>query len=313
MWHTAWRIKMIGRFAYSALRTFALALLLTIPAGAVDLGEEEEGGDTAAEEAEPEEGVEQEGEDDGLGEADASKQEGWAKPGEEVLPPKFLIGARYRVMVVPQFLVNAFGVEGGRTVVVHGGGPEFAFSQKDFEIILSPWFAGYSLERTPFKGPNDGENAWEFIESYLSMAYITGDFLWKTHLSKTLDFQIGAGAGVGIVFGNFYRTDAYWTQDGVSMAVPPPNGDPYNTVPAVGNPALAPCVGPGNPADFNVPPTGQCPFGGQYGPASAWPVYPWLTFQTGLRYSPVRNFIGRLDIGIGSSGFWFGLGADYGI
>jgi hypothetical protein len=32
-----------------------------------------------------------------------------------------------------------------------------------------------------------------------------------------------------------------------------------------------------------------------------------------LRWSPHRNFIGRLDLGAGSSGFWFGIGADYGI
>jgi len=304
---------MNGRFAYSALRTLALALLLTVPAGAVDLDEDE---DAPAEEGEPEEGLAEEGEDDGLGEAEeepaTGAEEGEAKPGEELLPPKFLIGARYRVMVVPQFLINAFGVEGGRTVVVHGGGPEFAFSQKDFEIILSPWFAGYSLEKTPFKGPNDGENAWEYIESYLSMAYITGDFLWKTHLSKTLDFQIGAGAGIGIVFGNFYRNDAYWSSDGTTLIAPPPNGDPYNTNPAAG-PVLAACTNAGQPLD---PFSGQCPPGGQYnanGPAAAWPVYPWLTFQTGLRYSPVRDSYRRLDIGIGSSGFWFGLGADYGI
>jgi hypothetical protein len=308
---------MIARFAYPTFRTLVLALLLTLPAGAVDLGEDEAEGESAVEEDGSDEAPADESEDDGLGEpesdASAAAAEEGAKAEDAELPPKFLIGARYRILVVPQFLINAFGVEGGRTVVVHGGGPEFAFSQKDFEIILSPWFAGYSLERTPFKGPSDGENAWEFIQSQLSMAYITGDFMWKTHLSKQLDFQIGAGAGIGIVFGNFSRTDAYWSNDGVTMAAPmPTNGDPYNTNTAAGA-VLVPCAGPGNPADPNIPPTGQCPFGGQYGPAEAWPVYPWLTFQTGLRYSPVRNFIGRLDIGVGSSGFWFGLGADYGI
>src|SRR5688572_16032175 len=295
-------------FAYSALRWTTLALLMSGHAAAqVDLDESE--GDAPAENSLEEETTEDT--DDGLGEpaeeGATPEDKGDAAAAEEVLPPKFLIGARYRILVVPQFLVNAFGVEGGRTVVVHGGGPEFAFSQKDFEIILSPWFAGYSLQSTPFKGPNDGPEAWEFIESYLSMAYITSDFLWKTHVSKQVDFTIGAGVGIGIVFGDFYRNDAFWTNG--TTPILPVNGDPYNTMPTPTNPALARCTGPGVPTNLG----GQCPPGGEFGPASAWPVYPWLTFQTGLRWSPHRNFIGRLDLGAGSSGFWFGIGADYGI
>jgi len=304
---------MTRRFAYSTLRWITLALLVTAQAGAVDLGEEE--GDEPAEDASEAGSEEDLGAAESEGDAPAeptdeeaaAKDEGGKAAADAEEPAKYLIGARYRILVVPQFLVNAFGVEGGRTVWVHGGGPEFAFAQKDFEIILSPWFAGYSLESTPFKGPSDGANAWEFIESYLSQAFITGDFLWKTHINKELDFNIGVGAGVGIVFGDFYRTDAYWT-DGTNP-IPPINGDPFNTTPTPANPGLARCAGPNNPTSLG----GQCPPGGQYGAAEAWPVYPWLTFQMGLRYSPMRNFIGRLDLGAGSSGFWLGIGADYGI
>ena len=42
-------------------------------------------------------------------------------------------------------------------------------------------------------------------------------------------------------------------------------------------------------------------------------VFPWLTLQTGFRYKPSRNFVGRLDLGFGTSGFFFGVGADYGL
>ncbi len=209
--------------------------------------------------------------------------------GEDRGPAKFLLGARYRVLVVPQFLINAFGVDGGRTVVVQGGGPEFGYAPKNFEILLSGWFAGYSLQETPFKGTNDGPDAWEIIESRLNMAYITADFLWKQNLAENLDLHIGVGAGVGVVFGEFSRNEAYF---------PAGIGDPYTD--------LVECTGPGDPSS-------ACPVGGNYGVAEAWPAYPWLTFQTGLRYAPIREFIARLDLGISSSGFWFGLGADYGI
>jgi hypothetical protein len=42
-------------------------------------------------------------------------------------------------------------------------------------------------------------------------------------------------------------------------------------------------------------------------------VFPWLALQTGIRYKPHRNFAARLDLGVGTSGFFFGLGADYGL
>ena len=278
--------------------------------------DEEEGSEAAAEEAPAEDGLQEEGEeDDGLDEAAADEgtpaDEDAAKAEGEEKPPSILIGARYRIAVVPQFLINMFGVEGGRTTWIHGGGPEIAFSQKDFEIILSPWVAGYSMEQTPFKGPNDPENAWELVESHLSMFYLTADFLWKTHISKQVDWHIGAGAGIGIVFGNLSRNEAYWASAPGVPAPIPPNGDPYNTVASAANPALQRCNNVNDP--FGTNGLGECMPGGNYNSGSPWPVYPWLTFQTGLRYSPVRNFIGRLDIGAGATGFWFGLGADYGL
>ena len=38
-----------------------------------------------------------------------------------------------------------------------------------------------------------------------------------------------------------------------------------------------------------------------------------LALQTGLRYKPHKKFVGRLDLGLGLSGFFLGVGADYGI
>ncbi len=257
-------------------------------AAGVDLGEDEAEGEATDLEDEGEDFEQDTEEGQSLDPATAEEL------AEEVKtePAKFLLGARYRIMVVPQFLINAFGVEGGRTIVLHGGGPEFGFSQEKFEILLSAWFAGYALEPTPFKAPSDPPDAFEIVQSNLSAAYISGDFLWKQKLVEKLDFHIGVGAGVGIVFGDLYRNEAYFPD--------PNNRDPYT--------GLAYCTAPGVPSP-------QCPLG-EYmanGPSEFWPVYPWLTFQTGLRYEVSREFITRLDLGAGSSGFWFGLGADYGL
>ena len=42
-------------------------------------------------------------------------------------------------------------------------------------------------------------------------------------------------------------------------------------------------------------------------------VFPWLALQTGFRFKPTKQFVARLDSGFGTSGFFFGLGADYGL
>ena len=294
---------MLCRLSFVPLAALAALLLpLSVSAAepsAVDLDEDEDDAVALDEEPPAEDLVQDTEEGQNL---DAPVEEAPAEEDEEA--STYLIGVRYRAIVVPKFLINMFGVDGAATLGVSGVGPEFAINQKDFEVVLSGWYAGYGLSPTPFKGPNDGDEAWEIIESNLHQIYLTADFSWKHHLSSQWDFTLGAGAGIGIVFGDLWRNEAYWNgTDAAGIPYSPAYpGDPYTN--------LAEC-----PA-ANVPNSIECPIDGEYrvnGPAEAWPVYPWLTFQTGLRYSPVKQFVGRLDIGVGSSGFWLGLGADYGL
>lgn len=218
---------------------------------------------------------------------------------------QLLMGVRYRALITPKFLINMFGVDGGRTVLLHGVGPEiggyFGKSADGFMVLFSPWYVGYGLDETPFKGKNDNDNAWEIIESRMKMWYLTVDAMWDHKLIDRLSVNVGLGAGLGIVTGKLYRNEAYQTPNGMDPDVDSDRDWPdlnYCEPPVNGNPD------PIGGAD-------QCPADGSYGAADRWPVYPWLNFQTGLRYQPVDEFIGRLDLGLGSSGFWIGLGADY--
>jgi hypothetical protein len=207
---------------------------------------------------------------------------------------QLLMGMRYRGLVTPKFLINMFGVEGGRTVYVNGFGPEIGayWGKRDdgFMLMFSPWIAYYSLKPTPFKGKNDGDEAWEIIESDMKVWYLTIDTMWDHKIIDRLSFQVGGGFGVGIVGGDLIRNEAYVTGPG--------DGDV---------PDLAPCAGPGDPMGGPI----QCPADGNYGVSDRWPVYPWINFQVGLRYQPIDEFVARFEMGLGSAGFWFGLGADY--
>ena len=209
------------------------------------------------------------------------------------------IGLRYRGIIVPKFMMNLFG-DGGRTVYVHGFGPEFAIRKDGFEYIFSLWYAAYSMKDTPFKASSDGEDAWEIVNSKIKVLYLTADFLWSHDFSPEFALNYGLGAGFGFVFGDLERTQAY-----------PPNGvagDPYTYQKCSGqfapNPAY--CQDDNNHyAGYTEP---------SWADGGSKPIiFPWLVFQTGFRYKPHRNFVARLDAGFGTSGFFFGLGADYGL
>jgi len=208
------------------------------------------------------------------------------------------VGARYRGVIVPKFMQNLFA-SGGRTVYVHAFGPEFAIRKDGFEYNLSPWLAFYSMDDTGFKGKNDPAQAWELINSNIKILYLTSDFLWSHEFSPEFALNYGLGAGLGVVFGDLHRNQSTPGTSGQT--------DPNK---------FQKCTGPstidaycdssnkhyGNYTEPSWANGGSKPI-----------VFPWLALQTGLRFKPSKSFAARLDLGFGTSGFFLGLGADYGL
>ena len=211
------------------------------------------------------------------------------------------VGLRYRGVIVPKFMVNLFG-DGGRTVYVHGVGPEFAIRKDGFEYVFSLWWAGYKMDDTPFKSSSDPATGWEIVKSDLNIIYLTTDFLWSQEVGSQVSINYGMGAGFGFVFGDLHRVQAY-----------PPNGDAsrppedWQKCTAPGNPNFGDFCGSDNDhyGDYTEP---------SWANGGSKPViFPWLVAQTGVRFKPSRTFVGRFDLGFGTSGFFLGLGADYGL
>src|SRR5450432_190017 len=211
------------------------------------------------------------------------------------------VGLRYRAVIVPKFMENLFG-DGGRTVLANGFGPEFTIRKNAFEYDFSAWYTSYAMDPTPFKASSDGAEAWELVESHIKVLYLTSDFLWSHDLAPEFAFNYGLGAGFGFVWGDLLRTQAY----------PGPGADTSTGA------GFQPCAAPGNPAVGNYCGNDNNHYAGYTEPSwsgggSKPIVFPWLVLQTGFRYKPHRNFIARLDAGFGTSGFFLGLGADYGL
>jgi hypothetical protein len=226
-----------------------------------------------------------------------------SSPVEEKGKTYYFVGARYRGIVFPAFLENAFA-SGGRTVYVNAVGPEFAIRRDGFEYNLSPWFAFYNMRDTAFKGRSDGDTSWELINANLTLLYLTSDFLWSHSFSPEWSVNYGLGIGLGFVFGTLHRVQSYPTAPGQN-----PND-------------YAKCDGVGQP--FTVPATATyCDNSNDHynnHSESSWAnggskpnVFPWFVAQTGVRFKPSRTIAARLDLGFGTSGFFFGLGGDYGL
>lgn len=220
------------------------------------------------------------------------------------LPNKtyLFVGARYRAIILPKFMMNLFG-SGGKTLLVHGVGPEFAIRKNAFEYNLSIWYAGYGMDPTAFKAKDDPATSWEIVESRLKSIFITADFMWSQDFSPEFALNYGLGGGFGIIFGDLYRTQAYKGANGND-----------NT-----GEGFVKCAGPSNPdPNYCGPLSDNNHYNGYTEPSwsgggSKPIIFPWLALQTGFRYKPHRNFVARFDAGFGTSGFFLGLGADYGL
>lgn len=219
------------------------------------------------------------------------------------LPGKtyYFLGLRYRTIIVPKFMINLFG-DGGRTVVVHSGGPEFAIRKDGFEYNFGLWFANYAMDDTPFKSTSDGEKAWEIVNSKMKAIYLTSDFLWSQEFSPSFSLNYGAGVGLGFMFGDLNRVQAYPRPGSAGNPEDYERCESANQRDDPGD-----FCGDDNDhyGDYNEP---------SWADGGSKPiVFPWLALQTGLRFKPAKSFVARLDLGFGTSGFFVGVGADYGL
>jgi hypothetical protein len=244
---------------------------------------------------------------------DAAKYDPKEDPGKAYR----FIGMRFRDVVVPKFMVNIFA-DGGTTVNAFTFGPELSIRKDHTEYDFALSYADYSMNPFLFKGHSDGPEAYELVASSMKIVYLTLDILYSIPLDQKghFDFLFGGGVGLGGVFGNLYRSQAY-------------PSDPNNLDPSiVANWHACPGAQP-------LPKAGNAPFcdasnnhytqGGSFPSGSydehSWAnggskpfIFPWISLpQFSLRYKPIKQLQTRADIGFSITGFYWGLSAGYGL
>lgn len=220
-------------------------------------------------------------------------------PVEDPKETYYFVGLRYRAHIVPKFMMNLFG-DGGTTVVANAVGPEFTMRKDGFEYVFSAFWTGYYMPWTPFKGSSDSRYAWERVKSDINVLYFTTDFNWTHQVSPAFGLNFGIGAGIGVVWGDLRRRQAY-PEHGAYK-----NPDDYVSCrfPGDGDPRYC---GDDNKhyGNYNEPSWAN---GGQK------PMFfPWLALGPGLRIKPHRHVMFRVDMGWALVGPYIGIAGNYGI
>jgi hypothetical protein len=226
--------------------------------------------------------------------------------GDEEEPepePDVWIGTRFRGIVIPQFLMSAFG-DGGTTVFVPGGALTVTKTTGGPDLIFSFGWAGYFVRGMPWKGKDDPDTEWELVDSNLQSFVAALDLMWSFPIDDAgrWRFRIGGGIGLGIAFfGDLSRNQAF-----------PPDGkpgDPYQ---------YERCEGPNDPpgtfrycnlldkdADHYPGHAEKTWFQGGSRPV----IYPWISIpQLEIELRPSERVALDLELASTISGFMFGLG-----
>ncbi len=228
------------------------------------------------------------------------------KPGKSY----YFIGARYRGTIVPQFIENLF-VDGGRTIYTSTVGLEMDMRKDGFSFIPALSFTEYGMPDTLFlekgKDANFAGN-WSNIHSNVNGIYATADLLWSTKVAKNVDFEYGAGFGLGVLFGDLETSWVYSK-----------TGGPYTTDDGR---SFAPCITESDGVgcakkDHQNAQTAKV----NHYTEPSWAnggskpnIFIHLAIpQFGLRFKPVKQMEARLGLGFSLTGFWFGVSANYGL
>lgn len=218
------------------------------------------------------------------------------------------LGGRFRGIILPSFLMNAF-VDGGTTVFIPGGDLTLTTALDDADLVLSLGYASYRMGETVMKPAGTPVTDYEIVESDLMALQATLELMWSVPLSDdgSWAFRIGGGIGVGwTFFGDVLRTQAY------------PEGGQEDVLESYRK-----CDGPNDPPGTfrfcNQLDQDADHYDGYAEPSwfdgGARPlVYPWLALpQLELTWYPTDDVALDLGAGLSTSGILTSLGVRFGL
>ena len=228
----------------------------------------------------------------------------------------YFIGLRYGLTVIPKFMLNIFVGEGA-TFTSNTIGAEIDIRKDGFSLIPSISYAEYGKgDDVLFLQKNAAPNVdgnWSYVNSSLKAIYLGADLLWSAKISKNVDFEYGAGFGLGIIFGDLVTNWVY--------------GDPNGPLKSSDGHSFSPCQteNQGAPSSNGCQKAGHqnsqiAKVGGYTEPSwanggSKPNIFPRILLHlAGVRVKPIKQLEARFGLGFSlTEGFWLGISGDYGL
>lgn len=233
---------------------------------------------------------------------------------EDAQKKYYFVGIRYRGTIIPKFIQNLFVDEGG-TVYSNSFAVEVDIRQDGRSMI--PWiqYTDYSMGDTLFltkgKDPND-TTQYSVVNSGLKALYLGLDEMWSAPIAEHFDFEYGFGVGIGFVFGDLQNNWVYGDPNGPLKAS---NGLQLSKCQNVNSdPSSVMSCQPAQHQNASEAKVGNYVEKNWFNGGSVPVVFPHISIpQIGLRYKPIKQLEARLQVGFSITGFWWGLGVDYGL
>ena len=234
---------------------------------------------------------------------------------EEPDRPQWLLGAYYRHVWVPKFLVQPF-LERAAGISNEGLGITVARrTRKGPTLQIGFGYTGYRFEGA-FAAHDVPVEDTEYVTSTLGLLHLTGSVLWPIELSRAWALELGVGVDLGLVLGSVRRSEAY-PQDGTFRAcrgalnpnVTGPNQDikgapmPYCEQAYDQN---------GKPTDTSGPSVAGAHYDvkeSRVPPVMLFPMLPHFA----LRFTPVPRLTLKLEAAFGIAQFWLGATLQIGV
>jgi hypothetical protein len=250
--------------------------------------------------------------DDAKKASDPSSKD-WDISDVEETPGKsyFFVGLRYRGNIIPNFMLNIF-VDEGTSIYTNMIGVEFDLRKDGFSLVPALSYHELGTGDILFRQKNtkDLPQNYGLVNSSMKVIYASVDVLWSTKISKNVEFEYGAGFGLGAVFGDL--ENSWVKEDEANGQYTAANGKKYSRCETV----LQPGTGCNRQDHQNasVDKVGGYKEPSWFSGGSKPALFPWIAVpQLGVRIKPIKNFVGRIGLGFALTGFWFGINGEYGL
>jgi hypothetical protein len=250
-------------------------------------------------------------------------------PYEDPKQRYLFFGGGWRFSRVPSWMLGAYGVEAGPAVgTVASFQGELAYRKNGFQVLTAVGYTKLDFDG-PFQLKGDPLEDTEWLDAKFKFLNVTATITWSTSFTDWFQLEYGLEAGLGFLFGDLIRNEAYQRANGSwgkceTWASQARTGVLFNPdFPEPSREQVRYCDPPDGPKNQPPPPTNSSDdIGAHYGVKAQRGLFnkgipnvvPILGPRLSLRFKPIHQVVLRVDVPLPIIPFGFvgGVSAQYG-